>query len=605
MDKKAISNALDEASVLMELAGDNPFRVRAYSNASRIVRAYAGDLTEAVADGSIRSIKGIGPNIAAHIAELLESDDAPFLIELRSRFPEGVLEILRIPGLGPKKIRALMEELDISSVGELEYACRENRLLDLPGFGAKTQENILKGIASLTAYAGRYLADTVRAEADQIVDALRAVKGVGRVAVAGSLRRRKEVVKDMDLVASGKPGPLMDAVVDHPLVEEVTARGDTKLTAHLKSGLNLDLRVVPDVSYPYTLQHFSGSKEHNIALRARAHALGLKSNEYGLFAGDKNIPCKDEADIYRKIGLAYIPPELREDMGELAAAEKAALPELVEAEDLQGALHVHTIASDGSATLEEMVQAARDLGLSYVGITEHSASARYARGLEPKRVAQEADLIDRLNNKLDDFAILKGIESDILPDGSLDYSEDVLASFDFVIGSVHSGFTMPEKEMTARICLALENPYLDILGHPTGRLLLTREPYAVDMEKVLACAAKYNKDIELNAHPYRLDIDWRLLPQAKKLGIKIAICPDAHSTADLGYTFYGLGAARKGWLEKGDVLNCLTAEELLAYFKARRGQAGGERGSMGEGEKKRKAESASCSDAEAQKKQIL
>ena len=570
MDKKEISNALDEASVLMELAGDNPFRVRAYSNASRIVRAYAGDLAEAVADGSIRSIKGIGPNIAAHVAELLGSDDPPFLKELRSRFPDGVLEMLRIPGLGPKKIRALMEKLDITSIGELEYACRENRLLDLPGFGAKTQENILKGISSLTAYAGRYLADTVRAEADQLVEALKAVKGVRRVKVAGSLRRHKEVVKDMDLVASGKSGPLMDAVAAHPLVQEVTARGDTKLTAHLKSGLNLDLRVVPDRSFPYTLQHFSGSKEHNIALRSRAQARGLKSNEYGLFAGEENIPCKDEEDIYKKIGLSYIPPELREDMGEIEAAEIGELPVLVEPEDLKGALHVHTIASDGSATLEEMVQEARDLGLSYLGITEHSASARYARGLEAERVFQEADLIDRLNRKMDDFTIFKGIESDILPDGSLDYPEDVLATFDFVIGSVHSNFTMPEKEMTARICRALENPYLDILGHPTGRLLLTREPYAVDMEQVLAWTAKYKKDIELNAHPYRLDIDWRLLPQAKKMGIKIAICPDAHSTADLGYTFFGLGAARKGWLEREDVLNCLTAEELKAYFLKRR-----------------------------------
>jgi len=570
MDKKAISDALDEASVLMELAGDNPFRVRAYSNASRIVRGYAGDLAEAVSDGSIRSIKGIGPNIASHIAELLESDDPPFLQALRSRFPEGVLELLRIPGLGPKKIKVLMDELDISSLGELEYACRENRLLALPGFGARTQENILKGIASLTAYAGRYLADTARAEADQIVDALRQVKGAVRVQVAGSLRRRKEVVKDVDLVASGKADPLMDAVASHPLVEEVTARGDTKLTARLRSGLNMDLRVVADRSFPYALQHFSGSKEHNIALRALAQKRGLKSNEYGLFKGGKNILCKDEKEIYKRIGLAYIPPELREDMGELDAAERGELPELVKPEDLKGALHVHTIASDGAATLEEMVQAAVDLGFSYIGITEHSTSARYARGLEPERVIQEADLIDKINDKMKNFFVFKGIESDILPDGSLDYPDKVLASFDFVIGSVHSSFTMHEKEMTARICRALENPYLDILGHPTGRLLLTREPYAVDMEEVLACAARFGKDIELNAHPYRLDIDWRLLHQAKKLGIRIAVNPDAHSTADLAYTFYGLGAARKGWLEKGDVLNCLSADELKGYFDKRR-----------------------------------
>jgi DNA polymerase (family 10) len=565
MDKKAISNALDEASVLMELAGDNPFRVRAYSNASRIVRAYAGNLAEAVSDGSIRSIKGIGPNIAAHITELLESEAPPFLVELRSKFPEGILDMLRIPGLGPKKIRILMKGLDIKSAGELEYACRENRLVELPGFGKKTQENILKGISRMTAYAGRYLADSVQREAAQIVKAMRKING-GFVEIAGSLRRRKEVVKDLDLVASGDPAPLMGVIASHPLTDEVTGRGETKLAARLKSGVNLDLRVVSEESFPYVLQHFTGSKEHNIALRSRAHSMGLKSNEYGLFKRGRNINCKDEADIYGRLGLAYIPPELREDMGEIEAAEKNVLPKLVTPEDMRGALHVHTIASDGSATLEEMVRAARDLGLSYIGIAEHSASARYARGLTPDRVLQEHGLIDRLNGKLEGFTILKGIESDILPDGSLDYPDEILSSFDFVIGSIHSGFTMKEGEMTARICRALGNPYLDILGHPTGRLLLTREPYAVNMEKVMDCAARNGKAIELNAHPYRLDIDWRLLPRAKKAGIKIAICPDAHRPADLEYTFYGLGAARKGWLEKEDVLNCLSAEELKVYF---------------------------------------
>jgi DNA polymerase (family 10) len=570
MDKKAVSDALEEAAVLMELSGDNPFRVRAYHNASRIVRGFAGNLAETVADGSIRSIKGIGPNIVAHIDELLNSDDPPFLIELRSRFPAGLLEMLRIPGLGPKKIRLLMEKLDITSVGELEYACRENRLLDLPGFGAKTQENILKGIASLTAYAGRYLADNVQREAMQIIEAMRKTGSGIRVEMAGSLRRHKEIVKDMDLVAAGDAHPLMDAVASHPLTEEVTARGDTKLTARLKSGVNLDLRVVPDDSFPNALQHFTGSKDHNIALRSRAHSRGFKSNEYGLFKGRRNIKCTTEEDIYRNLGLSYIPPELREDLGEIEAAEKGQLPNLVQREDLRGALHVHTIASDGTATLEEMIQGARDLDLSYIGIAEHSASARYARGLTPERIQQEADLINRLNGRMKDFTILKGIESDILPDGSLDYPDEILAAFDFVIGSVHSNFNMKEEEMTDRICRALENPFLDILGHPTGRLLLTREPYEVDMQKVLTCAAKNGKAIELNAHPYRLDIDWRLLPQVKRMGIKIAICPDAHSKSDLEYTFYGLGAARKGWLEKGDVLNCLTAEELKAYFREKR-----------------------------------
>lgn len=571
MDKKAVSNALEEASVLLELAGESSFRVRAYSSASRIMKAFTDDLGKAVADGSIRSVKGIGPNIAAHIAELLESDDPPFLVELRSRFPEGVLDMLRIPGLGPKKIRILMQELEILSVGELEYACRENRLLTLPGFGTRTQENILKGIASLTAYAGKYLAETVRAEAEKIVEALRTVKGAGRVEIAGSLRRGREVVKDIDLVASGEPDPLMDATVVHPLVQEITARGNTKLTARLKSGLNLDLRVVSDASFPYTWQHFSGSKDHNIALRARGQSMGLKLNEYGLFRGERNIPCGDEGDIYTNLGLGYIPPELREDMGELEAAAKGELPVLVSPRDLKGALHVHTVASDGSATLEEMVRAAGNLGFAYLGITEHSASARYARGLTPDRIAQEHDIIDHLNEKGDGFVLLKGIESDILPDGSLDYPDEILASFDFVIGSVHSNFKMEESRMTDRICQALGSPYLDILGHPTGRLLLTREPYAVDMERVLECAAENGKAIELNAHPYRLDIDWRLLHRAKKMGIRIAVNPDAHSTSDLEYTFSGLGVARKGWLSKEDVLNCLTSQELLEYFRKRRG----------------------------------
>ncbi|HDL53690.1 MAG TPA: DNA polymerase/3'-5' exonuclease PolX [Proteobacteria bacterium] len=570
MDKRAVSNALDEAATLMELGGDNPFRVRAYRNASRTVLGLSVDLAEAVEDGSILSVKGIGKNIAEHIGELLASERPPFLAELRSRFPASVLEMLRIPGLGPKKIRILMDKLEVGSVGELEYVCRENRLLDLPGFGKKTQENILKGIAGLTAYAGRYLAVNVQREADVIVGALHSARGAVRVSVAGSLRRRKEVVKDMDLLASGDAEELMGAVASHPLVDEVTARGDTKLTARLGSGVNLDLRVVPDHSFPYALQHFTGSKEHNIALRGRAVSMGLKSNEYGLFKGKKNIPCEDEGGIYERLGLTYIPPELREAMGEIEAAEKGELPRLVEPEDIQGALHVHTVASDGSATMEEMIDSARKLGLSYLGITEHSQSARYARGLDRDRVREEWESIDRINAGLEGFTVLKGIESDILPDGSLDYPDDILASFDFVMGSVHSGFTMPEDRMTERICRALENPYLDILGHPTGRLLLTREPYPVDMERVLECAAANGKAIELNAHPYRLDLDWRLMPRAKALGIRIAICPDAHGTEDLLYTLTGVGAARKGWMEKEDVLNCMAAEELKSWFAERR-----------------------------------
>ncbi len=567
MVKKRVVNGLEEIALLLELAGESPFRIRAYENAARTIKSLSYDLEEAIREGSLQKIKGIGSNISERIQELAQDESPPYLVELRSRFPDGVLEMFRIPGLGPKKIRVLMDELEVRSIGELEYACRENRLLDLSGFGAKTQENILKGIKSLSDYAGCYLSFYVAREAGQLVESLKKVKGVVYVEIAGSLRRKKETVKDIDIVAAGEGEPLMDAVQDHKLVREVSARGPTKLSAILGSGVNLDLRVVPPESYPYALQHFTGSKDHNVTLRGKAVSVGLKSNEYGLFRGEKNIPCRSEKDIYGELDLDYIEPELREDMGELKAAEEHSLPDLVEEGDISGALHLHTVASDGSATLEEMVAAARELGLSYLGVTEHSQSARYARGLEPERVEAEHEHIEKLNSELKDFTLLKGIEADILSDGSLDYPDSILKSFDFVIGSVHSGFSMPEDEMTERICRALENPYLNILGHPTGRLLLTREPYAVDMEKVLACAAKNGKVIELNSHPYRLDLDWRLMPLAKSLGIKIAICPDAHSTEELAYTLSGVGIARKGWLTKDDVVNCMSAEELREYFE--------------------------------------
>jgi DNA polymerase (family 10) len=571
MDKKAVSDALARVSTLLELNGENIFRVRAYANASRTIRALPTDLTEAVAEGTIRGVKGIGPHIAEVITDLVENGSSSYLAELEASLPEGVLEVLRIPGLGPKKIKVLMDELDIKSVGELEYACRENRLVELPGFGARSQEKIMEGIATLSAYAGRYLSVNVRRDADELVGTLSQVDGAVRVQVAGSLRRHKEIVKDIDLIASGDAEALMNAVEDHPLVEDVTTRGETKLTARLVTGVNLDLRVVEDRSFPYALQHFTGSKEHNVALRQRASAMGLKSNEYGLYKGKRNVKCLTEEDIYEKLKLEYVTPELREDMGEIEAAEKGKLPALVEPEDIMGTLHAHTVASDGSATLEEMAAACRELGLTYMGITEHSRTASYARGLPEERVKAEWRRIDKLNKSMDGFTIFKGIESDILPDGSLDYPDSVLSEFDFVIGSVHSNFTLPEEEMTTRICRALENPYLDILGHPTGRLLLTREPYAVNMEKVLACAGEHGKAIELNAHPYRLDLDWRLMPMAKKLGIKVAICPDAHSTSDLLYTLTGVHTARKGWLEAGDILNCLTADELKEYLQKKRG----------------------------------
>ncbi len=567
MDKRQAADSLDEIAVLLDLAGENPFKGRAFAAAARAVRAYPGDLAQAVESGEVRSIKGVGEHIARVTAELVTGGHSPYLDELRTRFPPGVLEMLRIPGLGPRKVRVLADQLGISSVGELEYACRENRLLTLPGFGTRTQENILAGIARLAAGAGRHLALFVLREAEELAGDLRRAPGVQRLEVAGSLRRRRETVKDIDLVASVRdPRPLMDALARHAATAEVTARGGTKMQVRLKSGLPLDLRVVEDASFPCALLHFTGSKEHNVALRSLALDRGLSLNEYGLFKGKRTVPCRDETAIYRRLGLAFIPPELREDLGEIEAAEKGELPELVAEKDLRGALHAHTVASDGSATLEEMAEAARALGWSWLGIAEHSRSARYARGLTAGRLRTEGMRIAALNDKLDGFTLLHGAEVDILPDGSLDYPDSVLDSLDFVIGSVHSHFTLGEKEQTARLCRALTHPGLDVLGHPSGRLLLTRDPYAVDLEKVLACAARNGKTVEFNAHPHRLDLDWRLLRRARELGVPVCVNPDAHGTGDLAYARDCLGTVRKGWMTRADLLNSLTAKQVLARF---------------------------------------
>ncbi len=567
MDKRAVSNALDEAATLMELGGDNPFRVRAYRNASRTVLGLSVDLAEAVEDGSILSVKGIGKNIAEHIGELLASERPPFLAELRSRFPAGVLEMLRIPGLGPRKIRVLMDKLEVGSVGELEYVCRENRLLDLPGFGKKTQENILKGIAGLTAYAGRYLAVNVQREADVIVGALHSAKGAVKVSVAGSLRRRKEVVKDMDLLASGDAEGLMDAVASHPLVDEVTARGDTKLAARLGSGVNLDLRVVPDHSFPYALQHFTGSKEHNVRLREIAIRKKWKLNEWGLFDGDRMLAGKEEEVIYRKLDLPFIPPEQREDRGEFDAA---AIKPLLDLEDIRGDSHTHPTARDGTADAETMAHAAADAGYEYLAITDHSKSSTVAGGLSIDRMWRQIEAIRRLNEHLDTITLLVGCECDILADGSLDYPDPVLAACDFVVASVHSAMRQERKKITARVLKALENPYVCVLGHPTARLINRREPLDLDMSAVVAKAAETGTALELNASWQRLDLNDRHLRMACEAGVKISINTDAHSTVQFDQMKFGIATARRGWVRAEDVINTMPLPNLRKWIAQKR-----------------------------------
>lgn len=576
MDKDTVSGILEEIAVLLELKGENPFKIRAYSNAARAVETLEENIGDAIKDGSLLEKKGIGKAIFEKIRELYNTGHLTYYEELKQELPSGLLEIIRIHGVGPKKAKALYDALGITTVGELEYACNENRLIDLHGFGKATQDKILKGIEYYKKGAGHFLISTALTEAEKLLDLLKGNKFVIRSSVAGSIRRRKEIIKDIDIVASVQSGyevSVMDFFAGLPSVSSITAKGDTKTSVVLKTGINADLRLIADKEFPYALHYFTGSKEHNVSLRGRAKKMGIKMNEYGLFREEEFIPCRDEAEIFSTLGLSYIAPELREDKGEIEAAEKGkipglpALPELIATSDIKGVFHVHTTYSDSSMTIREAVNIAREMGYQYIGITDHSKSAHYAGGLTEERVREQHQEIDAINEELQDFYIFKGIESDILPDGSLDYDERVLACFDFVIASIHSRFNMDESDMTSRIVTALSNPYTTMLGHPTGRLLLSREGYRIDMTKIIDCAAEMGKIIELNSHPFRLDLDWRYCRYAKDRGVKISINPDAHHAGDLANIVYGIGIARKGWLSSDDVINTKSLSEMKAFLR--------------------------------------
>lgn len=573
MDKLDISGILEEIAVLLELKGENPFKIRAYSNAARAVETLEENIGDAIKDGSLLEKKGIGKAIFEKIRELYNTGHLTYYEELKQELPSGLLEIIRIHGVGPKKAKALYDALGITTVGELEYACNENRLIDLHGFGKATQDKILKGIEYYKKGAGHFLISAALTEAEKLLDLLKGNKFVIRSSIAGSIRRRKEIIKDIDIVASVQSGyevSVMDFFAGLPSVSSITAKGDTKTSVVLKSGINADLRLIADKEFPFALHYFTGSKDHNVSLRGRAKKMGIKMNEYGLFREEKFIPCRDESEIFSTLGLSYIPPELREDKGEIEVAEKGkiyGLPELIATSDIKGLFHVHTTYSDSSMTIREAVNIARDIGYQYIGITDHSKSAHYAGGLTEERIREQHKEIDAINEELQDFYIFKGIESDILPDGSLDYDERVLACFDFVIASIHSRFNMDESDMTNRIVTALSNPYTTMLGHPTGRLLLSREGYRIDMTKIIDCAAEMGKIIELNSHPFRLDLDWRYCRYAKDRGVKISINPDAHHAGDLANIVYGVGIARKGWLSSDDVINTKSLSEMKAFLR--------------------------------------
>lgn len=567
MTKKEIIKLLEEISIMLELKGENPFKSRAYQNAARAIETMSGDVFELVSNNEIDKVPGIGKAIADKLKTLITSGTLPYYDELKASIPEGLFEILQIPGLGPKKVKLIWEKLNITTIGELEYACTENRLRDLPNFGQKSQDNILLGIERRKKYNERFFYHQALSEAEDLLTYIKKNPQIIRAELAGSLRRKKETVKDIDIVASAHaPGQLqiMDHFINYPDKERVTGKGKTKSGIILNSGIPCDLRIVSDDQFPFALHHFTGSKEHNTAMRQRAKSKKLTMNEYGIFTEnkEKSRSCQSEADIFSELGLHYIPPELRENYGEIEAAANGSLPDLVEEKDLIGLFHVHTTFSDGANTIKETALCCQEMGFKYLGISDHSKSAFYANGLTEDRIKEQHDEIDALNAGFDNFTILKGIESDILPNGKLDYNDSVLQSFDFIIGSVHGSFKMSEAEMTTRICTALENPYLTMLGHPTGRLLLGREAYQVNMPRILETAAKYNKIIEINANPHRLDLDWRWGKLANELGVKTAINPDAHSLSGLEDYRIGLGIARKGWFPADGVVNCLDAAAI-------------------------------------------
>ena len=582
--RSQIAAILREVADLLELKGENPFRSRAYANGARAIEGMAEDPQDLYEAGTLGEVRGIGPGLVAGIAEIVLSGSLALLAELRAEFPAGVQDLLRIPGLGPKRLRLLIENLQIDSTAALERACREGRVAQLPGFGAKSQEKLLQGLSSLQKHGERHLLPAAGAAAQALARHLAAHPAVARVEIAGSLRRSCETIGDLDLLVAVPAGE-REAVVDHflaaPSVLQAIERGATKAAAVVAGGIRADLRLVEASEFAAALLHFTGSKEHNVELRARAKSRGWTLNEYGLHqrqpgadeAEETRFALDSEQAIYAKLGLAWIPPEAREGMGEIDLAAAAAIPELVAYADLRGTLHVHTDWSDGIATLEGMANAAANLGWEYLGIADHSRAAAYARGLDASRVRQQWLEIDAWNAAGRKPFLFKGTECDILGDGALDFDDELLLGFDYVVASVHSRFGLSREAMTARWVRAAAHPCVTFLGHPTGRLLLVREPYELDLEAVLDAARIHGAIPELNANPHRLDLDWRPLRGWLAGGGMTSIHPDAHSPHGLSDVAFGIGIARKALAVPAQILNSRPLAEVQAYFADRRQRA--------------------------------
>ncbi|MCL5072554.1 MAG: DNA polymerase/3'-5' exonuclease PolX [Actinobacteria bacterium] len=567
MDKKEIVKLLNEISIIYEIMDGNFFKIRAYANAARALEMSGIDINKNTTLTELKKIKGIGTHIAEQVRTLAETGSLKLYEDLKNSTPPSLHHMMKIPKLGPKKIKFLYDNLKITSIDELECACLENKLLNLPNFGQKTQENILKGIALLNRFKEKFLFASVIEEAQKLHEKIADLPFVIRSSLGGSLRRKNEIVKDIDIVASTKnPQEVMDMFTSVEEAEEVIAKGETKSSIRLKSGINADIRTVSDSQYPYALHHFTGSKEHNTAMRSMAKKNNIKMNEYGLFRDGSLIECKSEEEIFKVFGMDYIPPEIRENTGELEAALNKNIPKLVELRDIKGIFHFHTNRSDGKMSLEQACNELKKMGFEYCGVADHSKTARYAGGIKDGDIEFYLDEIDLLNSTQEDFKIFKGIESDILSDGTLDYPDEILKKFDFVIIAIHSNFNMSQKLMTERIIKAMSNKYSTMLAHPTGRLLLARDPYNVDIIEVIDAAQEYKVDLEINASPFRLDLDWRACKYAKEKGVKIFINPDAHHIEGFHEYKFGVNTARKGWLEKEDVANTMGSNEMKDYL---------------------------------------
>lgn len=570
MKNETIAGHFELFADLLEIQGANPFRVRAYRNAARTISSTAESLADMVAnDVDLTELSGIGKDLAKQIHEIVTTGQHAGLEAIRKEVPSGVLDMLRIPGVGPKKVSVFFNELKLKSLGDLKAACEAGRLSKLKGFGSKTEESILKNIDLATQQSQRISIADARSAAEAIVEDLKALPEIRQAEVAGSCRRRKETCGDLDVLATcSDPGPPMDLLAAHPLVESVLQRGDTKQRVRLKSGVEMDLRVVPESSFGAALQYFTGSKEHNVVVRQRAKDLGLKVNEYGVFRGEQQIAGATEQDVYAAVGLPWIAPELRENRREFEWADSSSLPDLVTVDDIQGDLHMHTTASDGAATVREMAEAAKARGLKYIAITDHSKRVSMANGLDADRLRQHWEEIRKIRSGIRGIEILCGIECDILEDAAMDLPDDVLQEADWVVAVLHYGLKQPREQIMKRLMTAVKNPHVDIIGHCTGRMIGRREGADVNFSELLKAAADHQVMMEINAHPSRLDLNDVHAAAAKDLGIPIVISTDSHSVNGFEVLQYGVDQARRAGLTPHDVANTRSLKEFRKLLKS-------------------------------------